>query len=84
MKVKLVRRTGASWPREAWSERRRLVKRRKGGPHKGLGLALWQNHMERILAEWIGELAVTIDRGREGLAQDETGADVARSELAAW
>ena len=37
------------------------------------GLALWQNHIERILAEWVGELAVTIYRGREvtGFAQDE-------------
>src|SRR4051794_21064044 len=23
------------------------------------GLGLWQNHIERILAEWVGELAVT-------------------------
>jgi 3-(3-hydroxy-phenyl)propionate hydroxylase len=28
-------------------------------------LGLWQNHIERILAEWVGELAVTIYRGRE-------------------
>src|ERR1700754_919435 len=30
-------------------------------------LGLWQSHIERILAEWIGELAVTIYlyRGRE-------------------
>ncbi|HLJ48087.1 MAG TPA: FAD-dependent monooxygenase [Bryobacteraceae bacterium] len=41
-------------------------------------LALWQNHIERILADWIGELAVTIYRGREvtGFAQDDTGVDV--------
>jgi 3-(3-hydroxy-phenyl)propionate hydroxylase len=26
-------------------------------------LGLWQNHIERILAEWAGELAVTIYRG---------------------
>jgi 3-(3-hydroxy-phenyl)propionate hydroxylase len=26
------------------------------------GLGLWQNHIERILAEWVGELAVTIYR----------------------
>src|SRR5206468_3833444 len=29
------------------------------------GLGLWQNHIERILAGWIGELAVTIHRGIE-------------------
>jgi 3-(3-hydroxy-phenyl)propionate hydroxylase len=42
------------------------------------GLGLWQNHIERILAGWVGELAVTIHRGREvtGLAQDDTGVDV--------
>ncbi|MEA2426276.1 MAG: 3-(3-hydroxy-phenyl)propionate hydroxylase, partial [Thermoleophilaceae bacterium] len=42
------------------------------------GLGLWQNHIERILAGWIGELAVTIHRGREvtGFTQDDTGVDV--------
>jgi 2-polyprenyl-6-methoxyphenol hydroxylase-like FAD-dependent oxidoreductase len=42
------------------------------------GLGLWQNHIERILAGWVGELAVPIHRGREvtGFAQDDTGADV--------
>ena len=42
------------------------------------GLALWQNHIERILAGWVGELAVPIYRGREvtGFAQDRTGVDV--------
>lgn len=42
------------------------------------GLGLWQNHIERILAEWVGELAVTIYRGREvtGFAQDDSGVDV--------
>ena len=42
------------------------------------GLALRQNHIERLLAAWIGELGVTIDRGREvtGIAQDDTGVDV--------
>jgi 2-polyprenyl-6-methoxyphenol hydroxylase-like FAD-dependent oxidoreductase len=42
------------------------------------GLGLWQNHIERILAAWVGELAVTIYRGREvtGFAQDDTGVDV--------
>jgi 2-polyprenyl-6-methoxyphenol hydroxylase-like FAD-dependent oxidoreductase len=43
------------------------------------GLGLWQNHIERILAGWVGELAVTIHRGIEvtGFAQDDTGVDVA-------
>jgi 3-(3-hydroxy-phenyl)propionate hydroxylase len=42
------------------------------------GLALWQNEIERILADWVGELAVPIYRGREvtGFAQDDTGVDV--------
>src|SRR5262245_26593521 len=42
------------------------------------GLALWQNHIERILAGWINELAVTICCGQEvtGFAQDDTGVDV--------
>ena len=45
-------------------------------------LGLWQNHIERILAGWVGELAVTIYRGREvtGFAQDETGVDVELSD----
>jgi len=45
-------------------------------------LGLRQNHVERILAEWIGELAVTIYRGREvtGFAQDDTGVAVALSD----
>ena len=45
-------------------------------------LGLWQNHIERILAGWVGELAVTIHRGREvtGLAQDDTGVDVELSD----
>src|SRR3982751_1797289 len=39
------------------------------------GLGLWQNHIERILADWIGELEVVIYRGREvtDFAQDDTG-----------
>jgi 3-(3-hydroxy-phenyl)propionate hydroxylase len=43
------------------------------------GLALWQNHIERILAEWVGELAVPIYRGCEvtGFAQYPSGVDVA-------
>ncbi|ORW02270.1 hypothetical protein AWC15_06805 [Mycobacterium lacus] len=42
------------------------------------GLALRQNQIERILADWVGELAVPIYRGREvtGIAQDDTGVDV--------
>jgi 3-(3-hydroxy-phenyl)propionate hydroxylase len=46
------------------------------------GLGLWQKHIERILAEWVGELAVTIDRGRAvtGFAQDDTGVEVALSD----
>jgi len=45
-------------------------------------LGLWQHHIERILAEWVGELAVTIHRGREvtGFAQDDSGVDVALSD----
>ena len=41
-------------------------------------LALWQNHIEEILAGWVDELAVPIYRGREvtGFAQDDTGVDV--------
>ena len=46
------------------------------------GLGLWQNQIERILADWVGELAVTIHRGREvtGFAQDDTGVDVELSD----
>ena len=46
------------------------------------GLGLWQNHIERILAGWVGELAVTFYRGREvtGFAQDDTGVDVQLSD----
>jgi 2-polyprenyl-6-methoxyphenol hydroxylase-like FAD-dependent oxidoreductase len=46
-------------------------------PHP-YGLGLWQNHIERILAGWVDELAVTIYRGREvtGFSQDDTGVDV--------
>jgi 3-(3-hydroxy-phenyl)propionate hydroxylase len=42
------------------------------------GLALGQNHIEHILAEWVGELAVPIHRGLEvtGFLQDDTGVDV--------
>jgi 2-polyprenyl-6-methoxyphenol hydroxylase-like FAD-dependent oxidoreductase len=46
------------------------------------GLGLWQKHIERILAGWVGELAVPILRGREvtDFAQDDTGVDVALSD----
>jgi len=46
------------------------------------GLGLWQNHIERILAGWVGELTVPIYRGREvtGFAQDDTGVDVELSD----
>jgi len=45
-------------------------------------LGLWQNHIERILGEWVDELPVTQYRGTEvvGLVQDGSGVDV---ELAA-
>ena len=46
------------------------------------GLALRQKHIERILAGWVGELAVPIHRGREvtSFVQDETGVTVELSE----
>jgi 2-polyprenyl-6-methoxyphenol hydroxylase-like FAD-dependent oxidoreductase len=46
------------------------------------GLGLWQNHIERILAGWVGELEVPIYREREvtGFAQDDTGVDVELSD----
>jgi 2-polyprenyl-6-methoxyphenol hydroxylase-like FAD-dependent oxidoreductase len=46
------------------------------------GLGLRQNRIERILAGWVGELAVPIYRGREvtGFAQDDTGVDVELSD----
>ena len=46
------------------------------------GLGLWQNHIERILAGWVDELAVPIYRGVEvtGFAQDDTGVDVELSD----
>jgi 2-polyprenyl-6-methoxyphenol hydroxylase-like FAD-dependent oxidoreductase len=42
------------------------------------GLGLWQNHIERILAGWVGELEVPVHRGREvtGFAQDDTGVEI--------
>jgi 2-polyprenyl-6-methoxyphenol hydroxylase-like FAD-dependent oxidoreductase len=46
------------------------------------GLGLRQEHIERILAGWVGELRVPIHRGREvtGFAQDDTGVDVELSD----
>ena len=46
------------------------------------GLGLWQKHIERILAGWVGELPVTFYRGREvtGFAQDDAGVDIALSD----
>jgi 3-(3-hydroxy-phenyl)propionate hydroxylase len=46
------------------------------------GLALWQSQFERILAAWVGELAVRLHREREvtGFAQDDTGVDVELSD----
>ncbi|HEY3744880.1 MAG TPA: FAD-dependent monooxygenase [Gemmatimonadaceae bacterium] len=46
------------------------------------GLALWQKHIERILAGWVGELPVTFYRGRDvtGFTQDDTGVDIAVSD----
>ena len=46
------------------------------------GLALWQSHVERLLAAWVSELGVPIAREREvtGFAQDDTGVDVELSD----
>src|SRR5207253_4821570 len=46
------------------------------------GLALWQNHIERILAGWVHELRVPIYYGSEvtGFARDDTGVDVELSD----
>src|SRR5882672_4595567 len=46
------------------------------------GLGLWQNHIERILAGWVEELAVPIYRGRDvtGFVQDDTDVDVELSD----
>ena len=42
-------------------------------------LGLWQNHIERILAEWVDELRVPIYRGRAvtGFEQHDAGVDIA-------
>ena len=53
-------------------------------------LALWQNHIERILADWVHTLGVTVHYGREvtAVAQDDAGVDVDLSDgtslRAAW
>ena len=46
------------------------------------GLALWQNHIERILSGWVSELPVTFYRGREvtDFTQDDSRVDVALSD----
>lgn len=46
------------------------------------GLGLWQNHIERILAGWVDELAVTVYRGREvtDFVQHPAGVDVELSD----
>jgi 2-polyprenyl-6-methoxyphenol hydroxylase-like FAD-dependent oxidoreductase len=46
------------------------------------GLGLWQNHIERILGGWVGELTVAFYRAREvtGFEQDDTGVDVQLSD----
>jgi 2-polyprenyl-6-methoxyphenol hydroxylase-like FAD-dependent oxidoreductase len=45
------------------------------------GLGLWQNRIERLLADWVGELEVPIYRGREvtGFTQDDAGVNVESS-----
>ena len=45
-------------------------------------LALWQKHIEQILAEWVGELGVPIIREREvvDFTQDDSSVDVQLSE----
>jgi 3-(3-hydroxy-phenyl)propionate hydroxylase len=46
------------------------------------GLGLWQNHIERILADWVQELGVRIQYGTEvtGFTQDDSGVDVQLSD----
>jgi 3-(3-hydroxy-phenyl)propionate hydroxylase len=46
------------------------------------GLALWQNHIERILAGWVEELGVPIYRARDviGFAEDDAGINIALSD----
>lgn len=42
------------------------------------GLALWQRHIERILAGWVSELGVTFYRSRDvvGFTQGDSGVDI--------
>jgi 2-polyprenyl-6-methoxyphenol hydroxylase-like FAD-dependent oxidoreductase len=42
------------------------------------GLALWQKHIERIMAEWIWDLGVAVRYGQDvvGFSQDEAGVEV--------
>ncbi len=42
------------------------------------GLALWQKHIERIMAGWVQELAVPIQWGQEvtGFSQDDAGVEI--------
>ena len=42
------------------------------------GLGLWQSHIERIMAGWVGELGVPVHYEHEvtGFAQDDAGVDV--------
>jgi 2-polyprenyl-6-methoxyphenol hydroxylase-like FAD-dependent oxidoreductase len=49
---------------------------------RSYGLALTQNHIERLLAGWVDELNVPIYRGREVTAfvQDDSGVDVSLSD----
>ena len=50
------------------------------------GLALWQNHIERILADWVEQLAVPVYREHEvnRVTQDGTGVDVHLSDGQRW
>jgi 2-polyprenyl-6-methoxyphenol hydroxylase-like FAD-dependent oxidoreductase len=50
------------------------------------GLGLWQNHIERILAGWVEELGVPVQRGREvtGFVQGDTGVDVELAGRESW
>ena len=43
-------------------------------------LAIWQTHVERILADWVGELAVPLYRGRHVTEQDDAGVEVMLSD----
>jgi 3-(3-hydroxy-phenyl)propionate hydroxylase len=46
--------------------------------HHPYTLGLWQNHIERILAGWVDELAVPVHRGLDvtGVVQDDSGVDL--------